>query len=183
LETKKCYSIYWKSRTISVKRCIWFTESGDPLDEKSCDEIEAKHIELFKENLIKNVESENSLTNINENEIIHRINTDFNIDEKFIVDLPANITTKPISSLTIEEGTIVWYSKDDIYLEKNKLGLIDIMTNSLFSKLRNKNPGIRLKRGWKDNSKEESSKKPKEITHLIFVVHGIAQKLYENSVF
>ncbi len=77
--------------------------------------------------------------NINENEIIQRINTDLNIDEKFIVDLPTNITTKPISSLTIEEGTVVWYSKDDIYLEKNKLGLIDIMTNSLFSKLRNKN--------------------------------------------
>ncbi len=35
----------------------------------------------------------------------------------------------------------------------------------------------------KQKSKEnESDDKNIEITHLVFVVHGIAQKLYENSV-
>lgn len=53
-----------------------------------------------------------------------------------------------------------------------------------FSKLRNKINGKRIKRGWKcSKSKEiqnDGDGQFKEITHLIFVVHGIAQKLYEN---
>jgi phospholipase DDHD1 len=43
--------------------------------------------------------------------------------------------------------------------------------------------GVKIKRGYKEKSKEaELEEKPKEIGHLVFVVHGIAQKLYENSI-
>ncbi|RNA34157.1 Phospholipase [Brachionus plicatilis] len=43
--------------------------------------------------------------------------------------------------------------------------------------------GVKIRRGQKEKHKEsDSEEKLPEITHLVFVVHGIAQKLYENSV-
>lgn len=43
--------------------------------------------------------------------------------------------------------------------------------------------GIKIRRGLKEKHKEsDSEEKLPEITHLVFVIHGIAQKLYENSV-
>jgi hypothetical protein len=88
-----------------------------------------------------------------------------------------------ICSITIDEGTISWYSKNEIYLEKKNKSVIDKMQHSL-SKLRNKIiKGIRVRRGWKSlKIKEDGDGKYKEATHLIFVVHGIAQKLYEHSI-
>lgn len=60
LETKKCYPIYWKSpKTMSVMRCIWYTDNGEPFDERIGDQIEKKHIELFKDQLAN--DSENSI--------------------------------------------------------------------------------------------------------------------------
>jgi hypothetical protein len=61
ITTKKCYSIYWKSRIISVMRVIWYTESGEPFDEKSGEEIEKKHIDLFRGDLLRSFDSDGSL--------------------------------------------------------------------------------------------------------------------------
>ena len=62
------------------------------------------------------------------------------------------------------------------------MSVIDKMQHG-FSKLRNKIKGTRIKRGWKSTKlKEDGDGKFKEATHLIFVVHGIAQKLYEHSI-
>jgi len=61
ITTKKCYSIYWKSRIISVMRAIWFTDNGEPFDEKSGEEIERRHIDLFRGDLLKSFDSDGSL--------------------------------------------------------------------------------------------------------------------------
>lgn len=44
--------------------------------------------------------------------------------------------------------------------------------------------GTKIKRGYVDKKESgtDMDDKPREITHLVFVVHGIAQKLYENSI-
>jgi hypothetical protein len=87
-----------------------------------------------------------------------------------------------LSSINIDEGTISWYSKDELYWEKKNMSVIDKMQHG-FSKLRNKIKGNRIKRGWKSvKLKEDGDGKFKQITHLVFVVHGIAQKLYEHSI-
>ena len=88
-----------------------------------------------------------------------------------------------MNSLNIDEiGTISWYSKDEVYWEKKNKSVIDEMRHG-FSKFRNKIKGMRIKRGWKSTRlKDDGDGKFKEATHLIFVVHGIAQKLYENSI-
>ena len=49
LDTQKCYSIYWKSRTNSIMRSLWHTDDGDVLEENDSLDIERKHIELFKQ--------------------------------------------------------------------------------------------------------------------------------------
>jgi hypothetical protein len=54
LTTKKLYPIYWKqTKTMSVRRCIWFKDTNEPLDEKVGEEIERKHIELFRDSLVE----------------------------------------------------------------------------------------------------------------------------------
>ena len=62
ITTKKCYSIYWKSRMISVMRAIWFMDNGEPFENvKSAEEIEKKHIDLFRGDLLKSFDSDGSL--------------------------------------------------------------------------------------------------------------------------
>lgn len=43
---------------------------------------------------------------------------------------------------------------------------------------------MRIKRGMKQKYRdtEPAEEKEQEITHLVFVVHGIAQKMYENGI-
>lgn len=63
LTTKKCYAIYWKGRrTFSVMRSIWFNENHEPFEEKSSEEIELKHIELFKDLMGKSFELESAMS-------------------------------------------------------------------------------------------------------------------------
>ena len=51
--TKKCYPIYWKqTKTMTVRRCIWFNNANEPLDEKVGEEIERKHVELFRDSML-----------------------------------------------------------------------------------------------------------------------------------
>ena len=44
---------------------------------------------------------------------------------------------KAIGSLTIDDGTITWYSKDEVFWEKNKLSIYDKLQLGI-SKFRNK---------------------------------------------
>lgn len=89
-----------------------------------------------------------------------------------------------IASINLDEGTVNWYSKNEIYWEKNKMSMKDNLKN-LINRFNNKS-GIRVVRGWKTvkqkDSNAEGDGKFTEVTHLVFVVHGIAQKLYENSI-
>jgi hypothetical protein len=49
-------------------RSLWFNDNFEPFEEKSSEEIENKHIELYKDLLLKSMELENSLNMNNEME-------------------------------------------------------------------------------------------------------------------
>jgi phospholipase DDHD1 len=86
-----------------------------------------------------------------------------------------------IGTLSFEDCVVSWYSKEDVYVEDRKPTLI-YKSMSLF-KIKSKMPGKRICRGFREKHKDNNmDEKPSEITHLVFVVHGIAQKLYENSI-
>ena len=80
-----------------------------------------------------------------------------------------------LATLNIEEGTIIWYSKDEVYWERNNLSVFDKMQLTLL-KLRKKIHFNRISRGIELFTHERDNQS-KNITHLVFVVHGIAQKL------
>lgn len=61
LTTKKCYAIYWKAQSMTVMRSLWFSEQGEPMEEKSSEDIEKKHIELFREQFTRASEIDYSL--------------------------------------------------------------------------------------------------------------------------
>ena len=48
-------------RTFTVMRSLWYSDSMEPFEEKSSEEIEAKHIELYKDLIMKSFEMENSV--------------------------------------------------------------------------------------------------------------------------
>jgi hypothetical protein len=67
LATKKCNPIYWKGRNLSITRGIWFIESSNEImDDKLADEIEKKHMELFKDSLSSNNTDNNEVVQIKE---------------------------------------------------------------------------------------------------------------------
>lgn len=50
--TRKCQPIYSKgTRTINVQRCVWYTDEYEPIHENFGNEIEKKHLELFRNGL------------------------------------------------------------------------------------------------------------------------------------
>lgn len=182
LVTRKCYSIYWKiKRTYSVMRSVWFNEAGEPFEEKASDEIEAKHIELFGDVIDKTNEMEGS---INSGDL--EISSPTEEMKKNGIDHKS--MSEPVGSVNIEEGVVTWYSKDEVCWEKNKMSLIEKM-NFGISKFRSKMSGMKIKRGLKvktpkssENDSADNEEKEQEITHLVFVIHGIAQKMYENGI-
>lgn len=53
LDTRKCYPIYQKcGRKIKVQRCLWYRDTNEPFDEHVGEEIEKRHVELFREILM-----------------------------------------------------------------------------------------------------------------------------------
>ena len=62
LATRKCYAIYWRNgRTMTVMRSLWFNDGGEPFEEKPSEEIEKKHVELFKDAIIASLEGSTSV--------------------------------------------------------------------------------------------------------------------------
>lgn len=48
-------------RTFSVMRSVWFQENGEPFEEKSSDEIDHKHLELYKDLISRSIETDSSI--------------------------------------------------------------------------------------------------------------------------
>ncbi len=136
LSTKKCYAIYWKGRrTFTVMRSVWFQESGEPFEEKSSDEIESKHVELYRDYLQRTVEIDWSI-----NSDMEQLRMDASSPTEEMKKSGGETTPKiidPVGSVNLEQGVVTWYGKDDVYWEKNKMSLIEKMNFGL-SKFRNK---------------------------------------------
>lgn len=89
---------------------------------------------------------------------------------------------KALSTKNISVGTIIWYSKDEVYLEKKNTNVIEIMQSKL-SKFKHKIKLNRIKRCIKTlREDDQQDLSQQEVTHLVFVVHGVAQKLQKNHI-
>ncbi|XP_032691103.1 phospholipase DDHD1-like isoform X2 [Odontomachus brunneus] len=147
IDNMKCVSIYWPGEEWEIMRGTWYYDgSWVPLETEHSKVIEEVHLNLFQRES-NNQSSSKCDTNNQSYKVLHT--------EQF------------------PEFHVDWHTINDVtlYSEYTPTKLMRSVTSKLgFSKT----TGYRLKRGYKTRANLEN--KPRDIDHLVFVVHGIGQK-------
>ena len=130
-------------------RCIWYQDNNESFEEKYSVEIEKKHLELFKDAIIKSNEGDvtfsvdsdgaqtpegsttASASSLTPTKPSKKDSADTQVDRESSASETALTSSNQaisifilcvsaIASLTIDSGVVTWYSKDEIYHEKTK---------------------------------------------------------------
>ncbi|XP_011690189.1 PREDICTED: phospholipase DDHD1-like isoform X3 [Wasmannia auropunctata] len=148
IDNMKCVSIYWPGEEWEIMRGTWYYDgSWIPLEIEHSKVIEEVHLKLFQK------ESNNQSVTT----------SDTNAPQSY----------KVLHTEQFPEFHVDWHSVNDVtqYSEYTPTKLMRSVTSKLgFAKT----TGYRLKRGYKTRTNMED--KPRDIDHLVFVVHGIGQK-------
>uniref|UniRef100_A0A665WR00 Phospholipase DDHD1-like n=1 Tax=Echeneis naucrates TaxID=173247 RepID=A0A665WR00_ECHNA len=158
IKERECYPIYWKQQDhISVMRGQWFIDgSWLPLEEEESDLIEHEHLNHFHGQQMKDT-----------------FETDFvvrTVDSK-----------DAIHSLKLSRTHVDWHSVEEVYLysDATTSKIARTVTQKLgFSKA--SSSGTRLHRGYVEEASLED--RPPQTTHVVFVVHGIGQKMDQGRI-
>ncbi|XP_020282078.1 phospholipase DDHD1-like [Pseudomyrmex gracilis] len=149
IDNMKCVSIYWPGEEWEIMRGTWYYDgSWIPLETEHSKVIEDVHLKLFQK------ESNNQSSS--------KCDTN-NSPQSY----------KVLHTEQFPEFHVDWHSINDVtlYSEYTPTKLMRSVTSKLgFAKT----TGYRLKRGYKTRANKED--KPRDIDHLVFVVHGIGQK-------
>uniref|UniRef100_A0A4W3I401 DDHD domain containing 1a n=1 Tax=Callorhinchus milii TaxID=7868 RepID=A0A4W3I401_CALMI len=142
--------------TIPVMRGQWFIDgTWQPLEEEDSNLIEGEHLQSFR------------------GQRIH---------EGFEMDVAKPMDSKDaIHSLKLSRNHVDWYSVDEVYLysDATTSKIARTVTQKLgFSKA--SSSGTRLHRGYVEESSLED--KPPLPTHIVFVIHGIGQKMDQGRI-
>nr|XP_006811963.1 PREDICTED: phospholipase DDHD1-like [Saccoglossus kowalevskii] len=152
--TKKCYPIYWEAEAVDVMRGTWFVDgTWQPIDESMAEELEESHLEKFRGQ--------------NKNEPPETLNI------KGKVPILHNIRFK--------DSHVDWNSLTEIYFYSDKTSsklARSIGTSIGLSKA--SSSGTRLHRGYCLEAALDD--KPPPISHLVFVIHGIGQKMDSSCI-
>ncbi|XP_018087847.1 phospholipase DDHD1 isoform X2 [Xenopus laevis] len=153
----ECHPVYWnQTDKIPVMRGQWFIDgTWQPLDEEESNLIEQDHLTCFRgQQMQENLDTEITRP----------------IDDK-----DAN------HSLKLSRSHVDWHSVDEVYLysDATTSKIARTVTQKLgFSKA--SSSGTRLHRGYVEEASYED--KPVDITHIVFVVHGIGQKMDQGRI-
>ncbi|NXD63531.1 DDHD1 Phospholipase, partial [Eolophus roseicapillus] len=154
----ECYPVYWnQSEKIPVMRGQWFIDgTWQPLEEEEGNLIEQEHLNCFKgQQLQESFDIEEQAKPVDRKEAIH--------------------------SLKLSRNHVDWHSVDEVYLYSDattskiartvtqKLGISKALSS-----------GTRLHRGYVEEATLED--KPPQISHIVFVVHGIGQKMDQGRI-
>lgn len=149
IDNMKCVSIYWPGEEWEIMRSTWYYDgSWIPLETEHSKVIEEVHLKLFQKERKNNQSISNCDTNVPQ-------------------------SCKVLHTEQFSEFHVDWHSINDVtlYSEYTPTKLMRSVTSKLgFAKT----TGYRLKRGYKTLANIED--KPRDIDHLVFVVHGIGQK-------
>ncbi|XP_016310980.1 phospholipase DDHD1b isoform X2 [Sinocyclocheilus anshuiensis] len=158
INKKDCYPVYWNQQDhIPVMRGQWFTDgTWLPLEEEDSDLIELEHLGCFRGRQMKDTfDTEAVATTVDSKDAIH--------------------------SLKLSRSHVDWYSVDEVYLysDATTSKIARTVTQKLgFSKA--SSSGTRLHRGYVEEAAPEDT--PPETTHIVFVVHGIGQKMDQGRI-
>ncbi|XP_006796333.1 phospholipase DDHD1b isoform X1 [Neolamprologus brichardi] len=158
IKEKECYPVYWNQQDrIPVMRGQWFIDgTWLPLEEDESDLIEQEHLLRFRGQQMRDTyEIEAVTTTVDSKDAIH--------------------------SLKLNRSHVDWHSVDEVYLysDATTSKIARTVTQKLgFSKA--SSSGTRLHRGYVEEAAPEDT--PPETTHIVFVVHGIGQKMDQGRI-
>ncbi|XP_077408295.1 phospholipase DDHD1b isoform X4 [Vanacampus margaritifer] len=158
IREKECYPVYWNQQDrIPVMRGQWFIDgTWLPLEEDESDMIEQEHLARFRGQQMRDTyEMEAVTTTVDSKDAIH--------------------------SLKLSRSHVDWHSVDLVYLysDATTSKIARTVTQKLgFSKA--SSSGTRLHRGYVEEAAPEDM--PPETTHIVFVVHGIGQKMDQGRI-
>ncbi|XP_049453055.1 phospholipase DDHD1 isoform X2 [Epinephelus fuscoguttatus] len=155
---KECSPVYWKQQDhIPVMRGQWFIDgTWLPLDEEESDLIEHEHLNHFRGQQMQDTfETDLVVRTVDSKDAIH--------------------------SLKLSRTHVDWHSVDEVYLysDATTSKIARTVTQKLgFSKA--SSSGTRLHRGYVEEASPED--RPPQTTHIVFVVHGIGQKMDQGRI-
>ncbi|XP_053192977.1 phospholipase DDHD1b [Scomber japonicus] len=161
IREKECYPVYWNQQDrIPVMRGQWFIDgTWLPLEEDESDLIELEHLARFRgQQMWDTYESESVNTTVESKDV-----------------------KESIHSLKLSRSHVDWHSVDEVYLysDATTSKIARTVTQRLgFSKA--SSSGTRLHRGYVEEAAPEDT--PPETTHIVFVVHGIGQKMDQGRI-
>ncbi|XP_040824308.1 phospholipase DDHD1 isoform X5 [Ochotona curzoniae] len=153
----ECYPVYWnQADKIPVMRGQWFIDgTWQPLEEEESNLIEQEHLNCFRGR---------------------------QMEENFDIEITKSIDGKDaIHSFKLSRNHVDWHSMDEVYLysDATTSKIARTVTQKLgFSKA--SSSGTRLHRGYVEEASLED--KPSQTTHIVFVVHGIGQKMDQGRI-
>ncbi|XP_063764517.1 phospholipase DDHD1 isoform X2 [Eleginops maclovinus] len=158
VKERECNPVYWKQQDhIPVMRGQWFIDgTWLPLEEEESDLIEHEHLNHFRGQQMQDTfETDLVVRTVDSKDAIH--------------------------SLKLSRTHVDWHSVDEVYLysDATTSKIARTVTQKLgFSKA--SSSGTRLHRGWVEEASPED--RPPQTTHIVFVVHGIGQKMDQGRI-
>ncbi|KAK6297716.1 hypothetical protein J4Q44_G00322990 [Coregonus suidteri] len=167
VKEKECYPVYWNQQDcIPVMRGQWFVDgTWLPLEEDESDLIELEHLAHFRGHQMRETYED----------AIEVVTTTVGNKDGKVDGLNA------IHSLKLSRSHVDWHSVDEVYLysDATTSKIARTVTQRLgFSKAGSS--GTRLHRGYVEEAAPEDT--PPETTHIVFVVHGIGQKMDQGRI-
>ncbi|XP_007192938.2 phospholipase DDHD1 isoform X6 [Balaenoptera acutorostrata] len=160
----ECYPVYWnQSDKIPVMRGQWFIDgTWQPLEEEESNLIEQEHLSRFRG---------------------QQMQESFDIEVSKPIDGKdgSGINYSAIHSFKLSRNHVDWHSVDEVYLysDATTSKIARTVTQKLgFSKA--SSSGTRLHRGYVEEATLED--KPSQTAHIVFVVHGIGQKMDQGRI-
>ncbi|XP_032773093.1 phospholipase DDHD1 isoform X7 [Rattus rattus] len=153
----ECYPVYWnQADKIPVMRGQWFIDgTWQPLEEEESNLIEQEHLSCFRGQQMQ---------------------------ENFDIEMSKSIDGKDaVHSFKLSRNHVDWHSMDEVYLysDATTSKIARTVTQKLgFSKA--SSSGTRLHRGYVEEATLED--KPSQTSHIVFVVHGIGQKMDQGRI-
>uniref|UniRef100_A0A8D3D424 DDHD domain containing 1a n=1 Tax=Scophthalmus maximus TaxID=52904 RepID=A0A8D3D424_SCOMX len=158
IRERECYPVYWKQQDqILVMRGQWFIDgTWLPLEEEESDLIEQEHLNHFRGQQMQDTfETDLVVQTVDSKDAIH--------------------------SMKLSRTHVDWHSVEEVYLysDATTSKIARTVTQKLgFSKA--SSSGTKLHRGYVEEASPED--RPPQTTHIVFVVHGIGQKMDQGRI-
>ncbi|XP_075471237.1 phospholipase DDHD1 isoform X3 [Ascaphus truei] len=188
----ECYPVYWnQTDKIPVMRGQWFIDgTWQPLDEEESNLIEQEHLSCFRGQRMQDTFDLEVAKPVDHKDVVIYHLPPFSLPFLFNWRGYKESTEAPCAkrkrceadhSLKLSRSHVDWHSVDEVYLysDATTSKIARSVTQKLgFSKA--SSSGTRLHRGYVEEATYED--KPVDTTHIVFVVHGIGQKMDQGRI-